>query len=125
MNNLEKALSRLVEDNEFAAPLARILLSASTRGIVSHSEVEVMVSDNLEEVLLLGNNWRLLIPVRVVKSGAWEDRLLLCRPGESYELPNIVRHLVQNASRTGCWDLAYAITEAFKEMEEPAWQQMP
>lgn len=125
VNKLAKALSRLLDDSELVAPLAGVLACASTKGTVSYTELEKIVGDNLEDVLLLGNKWRLLIPTRVVKSSAWEDRPLVCEPGESYELPNAVRYLVQNASKTGCWDPTYAITEIFKEMEEPAWQQMP
>jgi len=125
MNKLAKALSRLLDDSELVAPLAGVLACASTKGTVSYTELEEIVGDNLEDVLLLGNKWRLLIPTRVVKSSAWEDRPLVCEPGESYELPNVVRYLLQNAGKTGCWDPTYAITEIFKEMEEPAWQQMP
>jgi len=102
VNKLAKALNRLLGDNELTAPLAAVLACASTKGMVSYTELKKIVNDNLEEVLLLSNNWRLLIPTRIVKSSAWEDRPLVCEPGESYELPNAVRYLVENASKTGC-----------------------
>jgi hypothetical protein len=125
MSNLEKALSGLLENDDLAAFLAAVLAYASKTGRISYSEVTEVVGENPEEVLLLGNRWRLFLPVKVEKSGAWEDRLLLCKPGESYVLPNIVRNLVQNASRTGCWEPMKAIAEVFKEIGEPACQQMP
>ena len=125
MSNLEKALSGLLEDAELAIALAAVLAYACKIGIISYNEVTEIAGDNPEEVLLLGNKWRLLLPTRVEKSGAWEDRLLLCKPGESYELPNVVRYLVQNASKTGHWSPMRAIAEVFKEIGEPAWQQMP
>jgi hypothetical protein len=125
MDKLEKALARLLEPDVLASPLAGILTYAYQKGKVSYTEAKKIAADDVEDVLLLGNKWRLLIPTRIVKSGAWEDRLLLCEPGESYKLPNIVRYLVQNASNTGCWDSKYAIAEVFKEIEELAWQQMP
>ena len=125
MRNLEKALSGLLEDAELAAALAAVLAYASEAGRISYSEVMEIVGDNPEEVLLSGNKWRLLLPMRVGKSGAWEDRLLLCKPGESYALPNVVRYLVQNASKTGYWTPMMAIVEVFKGIEKPAWQQMP
>jgi len=112
VSNLEKALSGLLEDAELAIALAAVLAYACKIGIISYNEVTEIAGDNPEEVLLLGNKWRLLLPTRVEKSGAWEDRLLLCKPGESYELP---RH----------WSPMRAIAEVFKEIEEPAWQQMP
>jgi len=125
MSNLEKALGRLLKNDELAAFLAAVLAYASKTGRISYSEVTEIVGENPEEVLLLGNRWRLLLPVKVEKSSAWEDRLLLCKLGESYVLPNIVQNLVQNASKTGCWAPMKAIAEVFKEIGEPAWQQMP
>ena len=40
-------------------------------------------------------------------------------------MPNVVRYLVQNASKTGHWAPLMAIAEVFKEIDEPAWQQIP
>jgi hypothetical protein len=125
MNKLEKALSKLLDRNELASRLASVLAHASKRGSISYHEVDKIANDNAEDVLLLGNEWRLLLPVRTVKSAAWEDRLLLCKPGESYEVPNIVRYLVEEANKTARWDPEYAITNIFKEMGETAWERMP
>jgi hypothetical protein len=125
MNKLEKALGRLLKRNELTSCLASVLAEASKKGSISYREVDKIVNANAEEVLLLGNEWRLLLPVRTIKSAAWEDRLLLCEPGESYEVPNIVRCLVEQAIRTGRWDPEHAITSLFKEMGEPAWERMP
>jgi hypothetical protein len=117
MTSIEKALGTLLEDAEIAIPLAAVLTYASKTARISYNEVIEIAGDSPEEVLLLGNKWRLLIPTRVERSGAWEDRLLLCKPEESYELPNIVRYLVQNASKTGHWSPMKAIAEVFKEIE--------
>ena len=125
MNKLEKALRKLLKHRELIRCLAPVLAHAAKKGSISYPEVDNIVDDNAEEVLLLGDEWRLLLPVRTRKSGAWEDRLLLCEPGESYEVPNIVRCLVEEASTTGCWDPEHAIMELFKEMGEPAWEKMP
>jgi hypothetical protein len=125
MSNLEKALDELLKSAELASRLASVLAHASKRGRISYHEVDKIVHDDAEDVLLLGNEWRLLLPVRTVKSGAWEDRLLLCKPGESYEVPNIVRLLVVEATKTGRWNTERAITNIFKEMGEPAWERMP
>jgi hypothetical protein len=105
--------------------LAAVLVCASKAGRISYNEVAEIAGGNPEEVLLSADRWRLLLPMRVEKSGAWEDRLLLCKPGESYELPNVVRYLVQNASKTGYWAPMTAIAEVFEEIGEPDWQQMP
>jgi len=125
MNKLEKALSKLLKHGELTSRLASVLAHASKRGSISYREVDKIVNDNAEDILLLGNEWRLLLPVRTLKSAAWEDRLLLCEPGESYEVPNIARYLVEEATKTGRWDPERAITKIFKEMGEPAWERIP
>jgi hypothetical protein len=125
MNKLEKALSRLLKHGELTNRLAKVLACASERGKVSYREVDKIVNDNAEDVLLLGNEWKLLLPVRTLKSAAWEDRLLLCEPGELYEVPNIIGCLVEEASKTGSWDTEHAITKLFNEMGEPTWERMP
>ena len=125
MNKLEKALSKLLEHGELTNRLAQVLARASERGRGSYREVEKMVNGDAEDVLLLGDEWRLLLPVRTLKSAAWEDRLLLCEPGELYEVPNIIGCLVEEASKTGSWDTEHAITRLFKGMGEPAWERIP
>jgi len=125
MNKLEKALSILLRHTELTSCLAPVLAQASREGNISYTEVEKIAGDDAEDVLLLGDKWRLLLPVRTRKSAAWEDRLLLCKLGESYEVPNIVRCLVEDARTTGSWDPEHAITKLFKEMGEPAWERMP
>lgn len=125
MNNLENALRWLLKSSELASCLALVLGRASKMGRISYQEVDKVVNDKAEDVLLLGSEWRLLLPVRTVKSAAWEDRLLLCKPEESYEVPNIIRYIVEGAGKTGYWNTADAIIRLFKEMGEPAWERMP
>jgi len=125
INKLKKALGRLLKCDELTSCLASVLAHASKKGRLSYREIDKMANDNAEDVLLLGNEWRLLLPVRTLKSAAWEDRLILCEPRESYEVPNIVRCLVEEASRTGDWEPEHAITKFFREMGEPAWERMP
>lgn len=125
MTNIEKALYILLGDTEIVGPLAAILAYARQTGRISYNQVIEIVGNNPEEILLLGNRWRLFIPTRFQKSSAWEDRSLRCMIDESYELPNVILYLVRTASKTGDWDPVTAIKEVFKKIEEPSWQQMP
>jgi hypothetical protein len=125
MDKLEKALSRLSKHSELISCLAQVLASASFRGRVSYREIEDLVNGAAEDVLLLDNEWRLLLPVRTLKSAAWEDRLLVTKPEELYEVPNIVRYLVEDARKTGCWEAGRAIAKLLRDMGEPNWEQIP
>jgi len=125
MNKLEKALSGLLSYSELTSHLAQVLAHTFKKGRVSYDELEEIVNDNVEDILLLGNEWRLLLPVRAVKSAAWEDRLLLAEPGELYEMPNIIRYLVEEAEITGRWEAGRTIAKLFRDMGEPNWEQIP
>lgn len=103
VNKLEKALNGFLSHSELAGPLARVLAYASRRGRVLYHEIEGMAND-VEDLLLLGSEWRLLLPVRTLKSAAWEDRLLVAKAEELYEVPNIIRYLVEDARKTGRWE---------------------
>jgi hypothetical protein len=98
---LKEALNSFLGNTELTSSLAQILAYVSKKGRVTFHEVEETVGDNAEEVLLLGNEWRLILPMRTRRTSSWEDRLLLFDPVELYEVPNIVRYLVENASETG------------------------
>jgi len=124
MNKLEKALSILLEDTDLTIALAAVLAHASKKGRVSYGEVDEMINGAAEDVLLLGNEWKLLLPVRTLKSAAWEDRLLVTKPEELYEEPNIIRYLVEDAQKTGRWEVGRALSKLFRDMGEPSWEQI-
>jgi hypothetical protein len=121
---LERALSSFLGYSELVAPLARVLACASKAGKISYSELGNLIEDDPEDILLLGKEWRLLLPVRTSKSAAWEDRVLLPEIGEIYEMPNIVRYLVEIASQTGQWNPRHAIAKLFMTMGEPEWARI-
>jgi uncharacterized Zn finger protein len=125
MDRLERALSGLLSQRELINLLAQVLAHASERGRVTHHEIEEIINGDAEDVLLLGNEWGLIFPVRTLKSAAWEDRLLLFEPGEEYEIPNIVRYLVEEAKMTGRWEVGRALARLFRDMGEPNWEQIP
>jgi len=125
MNRLERVLSGLSSQGELTNRLARVLALASERGRVAYHEIGEIISGDAEDVLLLGNEWGLIFPVRTLKSAAWEDRLLLFEPGEKYEIPNIIRYLVEQAKITGRWEAGRALAELFRDMGEPNWEQIP
>ena len=95
-----------------APSLAKVLLLAAERGKVSYEET---VGD---ELLLFAEEERLLLPVRTSRSLAWEDRALILKPGEEYEMPTVVRHLVLRAAEVGDWDPEYAVGRYLEEIGE-------
>jgi len=122
---IEKALSSFLR--EYVSSLARILNAAVEKRRISYEEIEKLIAprEDIEEVLLLGYDWRILLPVRSSKSMEWGDRVLLPLPGEIYELPNVVRYLVWEAAGSGIWEPERAVAVVAREMGEPAWAQVP
>jgi hypothetical protein len=118
MNELKDALCSFMKADE-AARIAQLLEAIVRRGKIAYEEAKEMVGEDIEDVLMSGYGWRLLLPVRASKAGDWEDRMLTAQPGEIYQIVNVVKHLVKNASKTGRWDPETAIAEAFKDIGEP------
>jgi len=84
--------------------LAQALIQAANAGKISYDydEVEEIAKDDSEDVLLLGSEWRLLLPTRSARGTLeWVDALLLPKPGEVYKTRNIVNSMVEEASQIG------------------------
>lgn len=118
LSKLKKVLEKMFPEEDTES-LAKILSLASKRGKVSYEEIEAL--KEREELLLLTYNKRLLLPTRtsqVSKSLAWEDRILVPKTGEAYEMPNVIRYLVRDAEETGEWRPDYAVRKYLKDIEE-------
>lgn len=63
------------------------------KGWISHEQIEKFIypEDDIEEVSLLGHEWRVLLPVRSSKSMEWGDRLLIPIAMGIYEVHSVVK----------------------------------
>ena len=118
-DRLEKALSRILGAVKSTNKLSQVLAYAVVKGSISYQEIKEIIKDDPEDILLLADKWRLLLPIRTTKSSGWEDRVLVLRDGEKYEIPNLIRYLVKNALDTGRWDPEKTINELFKDFGDP------
>jgi hypothetical protein len=121
---LEKALSRILGAVKSTSKLSQVLAYATVKGTVYYQETKEIIKDDPEDILLLADKWRLLLPIRTTKSSDWEDRVLMLRDGEKYEIPNLIRYLVKDALHTGRWNPENAIIELFKEFGDPDWEKI-
>jgi hypothetical protein len=122
---LERAMSGVFGHGKLTSKLSQVLAYAAIKGTVSYREIKEIIKDDPEDALLLADEWRLLLPVRTAKSSSWEDRLLIIKDGEAYEMPNIVRYVAREALKTGTWNSENAIGELFKEFRDPDCKQIP
>jgi len=118
-------LSRILGAVKSTSKLSQVLAYTSVNVTVSYQEIKEIIKDDPEDILLLADKWRLLLPVRTAKSAGWEDRVLVLRDGEKYEIPNLIRYLVKNALDTGKWDPEKSIIELFKKFGDPDLEQIP
>jgi len=123
-NRLEKALNGILGTGKITKKLSHVLTYAAVEGRISYQKIKGIIKDDPEDILLLAEKWRLLLAVRTTKSSGWEDRLLLLKDGEIYEIPNLIRYLVKHALDTGIWDPENTIIELFKEFEDPDWEKI-
>lgn len=124
MCNLNKALSSFLE-SEDVHKMALLLEETMRTGEISYEKAAAILNEDPEDMLTLGYAWRLLLPVRAAKGGDWEDRMLVPRTGEKYQMPNVIRHLVKHADRSGKWDPVDAIVQVFRSIGEQDVDKMP
>jgi hypothetical protein len=122
---LERAMSGVFGHGKLTSKLSQVLAYAAVKSTVSYREIKEIIKDDPEDALLLADEWKLLLPVRTAKSSSWEDRLLIIKDGEAYEMPNIVRYVAREALKTGTWNSENAIGELFKEFRDPDCKQIP
>jgi hypothetical protein len=102
------------EENHY---LAKVLLEVSERDMISYNEIDIP-KEIKEELLLFTYIERLVIPVKTLGSMQWNHRLLTFEDEALFEMPNVVRYLVQGANEHGEWNTAYAVKEYLKEIGE-------
>jgi hypothetical protein len=120
--HLERALRAIGNAGRSRRGLSQVLAYGLSKGAVSYQEIRRIIKGDPGDILLLAEEWRLILPVRTTKSSSWEDRLLLLKDGEIYEVPHVIRYLAKGALHTGTWDPEEAITKLFKELGEPYWK---
>lgn len=123
--SLEKALRGFMAESPVIGEVASILEVASLKGTIRYEQARDIAGKDPEEPLLDAEKWRLLLPVRTMKSMAWEDRIFMPMDRELFEMPNIIRRLVKDALFSTQWRTAEAIGGIFREMGDPAWQTIP
>ena len=101
-----------------AAVLADTLSLAAERGKISYDEIEIR-GDLKEDLLLQLEKERILIPYNTSKTMAWEDRVLVFKPGELYEMPHVIRHLIKIVRSRGEWNPRHAINMCLGEIGVP------
>jgi hypothetical protein len=124
-DRLEEALSDVAGHSRITSSLSQVLAHAVQKDTISYQEIREIIKGDPEDVLLLADEWRLLLTVSTTKSSSWEDRLLALKDGEMYEIPNIIRYLVRDGIHTGRWEPEKAIGTFFKELGDRNYEQIP
>lgn len=122
MRLMEALRSVLRESDEVLAGLAKILYMSLGR-VVSRREVVGLVGRDAEELLLVANEYRLLLSE--CHDMMWVRR---CVPGgeeERYVMPLVVEEAVRLACETGRWRAEEAIRRCFERLGESLSDRLP
>ncbi len=123
--NIQKALEALLGEDPLLPLLAAVLETGQRQEPLTYEDTQRMAGDETAEVLLLAWDWKLLLPRRSIQCAEWDDRVIRFEAGEHYEMPNIVRYLLDQAAETGAWEADTAIRDLYAAMGEPACEKMP
>ncbi|MFC1944111.1 hypothetical protein ACFLX5_01215 [Chloroflexota bacterium] len=118
VSRLTTAINRRFPVEE-SPDLAVILSFACDREIVSYQEIDLLPLLK-DELLMILHQERLLISTTSPSNGgsAWKDKLLTLEAYERYQMPRAVRHLVEEAEKTGEWDPRLAEEKCLREVGE-------
>jgi len=101
--------------NDWVDALAKILSSGAEKGSIKYEEINL--DEDIDILLLLFKN-RMIIPSQTSRSLAWEDRIILLKPGEKYIIPPVIRNLIQYAKITGEWKPELAVAKYLNDIGE-------
>lgn len=125
LKNLAYALEGLLGEEPLTSLLARLLDQCMRQPGIMFQEVKLIAGDNAGELLLLAWDWKFLLPRRSGQCAEWDDRMMRFESNEYYEMPNVVRHLLENAAQTGFWALDAAVAQLYEPLGAPAYERMP
>jgi len=84
----------------------------ATDTTISYQEIDLTRTEK-DEVILLGYQERVLIPVKTTTSSAWEDRIIDFDIGRTYVIPPVVREIPVVFSKKGYFCLESLIKQLF------------
>jgi hypothetical protein len=118
-NGLAVALSSRFPAAE-CPELAMVLELARGRGgTIPYQQID-LPGPRKDDLVMQLHEERLLISTTTSASGgsAWRDKLLTFEPGEKYQMPRVVRHLVEEADITKTWNPRLAEEQCLREVME-------
>lgn len=114
--NLRRALRSVYSEKELE-PIISTLIRAVQKDWIENKEIELKPQVK-EDIIMILERDRVLIPYNTSKTIAWEDRLLTFEPDEKYEVPHVIRILIKIGEQTGEFDLDYALMSYLGEIGE-------
>ncbi len=82
---------------------------------ISYQEIDLTRTEK-DELILLGYQERVLIPVKTTTSSAWEDRIIDFDIGRTYVIPPVVREIPVVFSKKGYFCLESLLKQLFPEL---------
>ncbi len=122
ITKLAKALSNQFSPEE-AQCLAQILSCSCQTDSISYDDLD-LDPDVKDDMILLAYEVRILLPMKSRRGSAWEDRILTFEEAERYQLPRIVRFLIEGAKDTGEWNTESALMKSLKEAGEDQLEEI-
>ncbi len=120
---LKELLSNFLS-NEEREILALVLYKALHKGKISYSEAK-KIDKNIEEILLIAFEWKLLVPISSIKGTlSWDDKIMSFKRDEIYRMPNISKYLIQEGLNDKQWNIKKAVLKLFRAMGEKDWNKM-
>lgn len=117
VENILKALSKFMDEQELTGPLSRALSLFLDDRIVSAGNLRSVLGEDYIDTMLLAFEWKMIIPFSPTKTCAWEDRLLVSISSDRYEIPEAVLYVVREAAVQAEWRVEKGLIKLFYDTE--------
>lgn len=116
VNRIAAALSMQLSEDD--AQNMAILINSALQSENVYTEQIPLSDEEKHDCLRMAFEERILIPVRSVQTGSWEDRVLRFAPEEMFFMPPVARILFENAGKTGALDSETAVRQVLSHHPE-------
>ncbi|TXT64342.1 MAG: hypothetical protein BAJALOKI3v1_220006 [Promethearchaeota archaeon] len=105
--------------------ITEILESALITHGITLKQISKITEKDVEDLLFILFDFKILIPNNAYRGLEWQDTEFVLGPNQAFNIPTIIKSLVQLAIDSGIWNPEEAIRITFEKFGEKEYKKMP
>ncbi|MBD3213401.1 MAG: hypothetical protein GF311_12405 [Candidatus Lokiarchaeota archaeon] len=125
---LFEAIKSLFHENletNFIETIAEILELTLIKNGITLKQIKNVSEKNVEDLLFILFDFKILIPNNTCRGLEWQDTEFALNPNQSFNMPSIIKTIVQLAIDSSLWNPEEAIRITFDKIGEKEYKKIP